>query len=198
MRATALRGKCAPMNKPFAPPTLVQPPPGGFTADEFMQMVDCGAFSDMRVELAGGYLERMSPANIDHGSIAANVIVDLGIVSRSAGLIIATDLAVRIDDLTVRGPDVTLLREATGQGAVPGSKILLAVEVADTSLPKDLGPKLREYARAGIPTYWVVDVQAKAVRVLTEPEGEEYRRAAIVRFGEPLAVPETNQTITIG
>jgi Uma2 family endonuclease len=186
------------MNKPFAPPTLVQPPPGGFTADEFMQMVDCGAFSDMRVELAGGYLERMSPADFEHGSVHANVLTDLSIVSRSAGLLIAIDLAVRIDELTVRGPDIALLREASGRGGVPGDKILLAVEVSDTTLSKDLGPKLREYARAGIPTYWVVDVQAKAVRVLTEPEGEEYRRAEIVRFGEPLAVPETNQTITIG
>jgi len=185
------------MNKPFSPP-LVEAPPGGFTADEYMRMLDCGAFDDMKVELAGGYLERISPANLDHGSIHANVIADLAMVSRPAGLIIATDLAVRIDDLTVRGPDITLLRDASGKGAVPGDKILLAVEVADATLPKDLGPKLREYARAGIPTYWVVDVQAKAVRVLTEPDGEEYRRAEIVRFGEPLAVPETNRTITIG
>lgn len=186
------------MNKPFAPPTRVQPPIGGFTADEFEWMMECGAFADMRVELAGGYLERMSPAHFDHGTIHANVIADLAVVSRPAGLLIATDLAVRIDDLTIRGPDVTLLREASRTGSVPGNQVLLAVEVADTSLPKDLGPKLQEYARVGIPTYWVVDVQARAVRVLTQPDGEAYRRVEIVRFGEPLAVPETNQTITIG
>lgn len=185
------------MNKPFSPPALVQAPPGGFTADEFDEMMECGAFSDMRVELAGGYLERMSPAGYDHGTIHANVIVDLGIVSRSAGLTIATDLAVRIDDLTVRGPDVSLLREGTPRGSVPARNIILAVEVADTSLGKDVGAKLREYARAGIPTYWVIDVQARAVRVLTGPEGEEYRSVEIVRFGEALDVPETDQTITI-
>lgn len=186
------------MNKPFPPPVRVEAPPGGFTADEYWRMLECGAFDDMRVELAGGYLERMSPANLDHGSIHANIIADMAMVSRPAGLIIATDLAVRIDDLTVRGPDITLLRGASGKGPIPGDKILLAVEVADSTLPKDLGPKLREYARVGIPVYWVVDVQARAVRVLTEPEGEAYKRAEIVRFGEPLAVPETNQTITIG
>lgn len=186
------------MNKPFSPPARVEAPPGGFTADEFDEMIECGAFSDMRVELAGGYLERMSPANWDHGTIHANVIADLAIASRPAGLKIATDLAVRIDALTVRGPDVSLLREGHSRGSVPADKILLAVEVADTTLPNDLGPKLREYARAGIPTYWVVDVQARAVRVLTNPEGEEYRGVEIVRFGEALAVPETDRTITIG
>jgi Uma2 family endonuclease len=185
------------MNKPFSPPPLVQAPPGGFTADEFDEMIECGAFSDMSVELAAGFLERMPPANYDHGTIHASVIVDLGIISRSAGLTIATDLAVRIDDLTVRGPDISLLREGTRRGSVPARNIILAVEIADATLAKDLGPKLREYARAGIPTYWVVDVDARAVRVLTNPEGESYRGVEIVRFGEPLAVPETDQTITL-
>jgi Uma2 family endonuclease len=186
------------MNKPFSPPARVEAPPGGFTADEFDEMMECGAFSDMRVELAGGYLERMSPAGYDHGTIHANTIADLALVSRPAGLIIATDLAVRIDDLTVRGPDISLLREGNPRGSVPAEKIILAVEVADTSLSKDVGSKLREYARAGIPTYWVIDVHARAVRVLTNPEGEEYRDVEIVRFGEALAVPETDHAITIG
>jgi Uma2 family endonuclease len=80
---------------------------------------------------------------------------------------------------------------------VPARNIILAVEVADTTLGKDVGAKSREYARAGIPTYWVIDIQARAVRVLTDPEGEEYRGVQIVRFGERLEVPETDQTITI-
>jgi Uma2 family endonuclease len=137
--------------------------PAGFTAHEFDEMMECGAFSGMRVELAGEYLERISPAGYDHGTIHASTIVDLGIVSRAAGLTIATDLAVRIDDLTVRGPDISLLREGTSllregtpRGSVPARNIILAVEVADTSLGKDVGAKLREYARAGIPPYWVV------------------------------------------
>jgi hypothetical protein len=49
------------MNKPFSPPPLVQAPPGGFTADEFDEMIECGAFSDMSVELAAGFWSACHP-----------------------------------------------------------------------------------------------------------------------------------------
>ena len=38
------------------------------------------------------------------------------------------------------------------------------IEVADSSLADDLGAKLEQYARAGIPRYWVVDVVGRTLR----------------------------------
>jgi Uma2 family endonuclease len=35
----------------------------------------------------------------------------------------------------------------------------VVIEVADSSLPFDLDRKYRLYADAGVPNYWVVDVQ---------------------------------------
>jgi Uma2 family endonuclease len=48
------------------------------------------------------------------------------------------------------------------------------MEVADVTLRRDRGPKLRSYARAGIPTYWIVNVKARQVEVYTSPEGSAY------------------------
>jgi Uma2 family endonuclease len=52
--------------------------------------------------------------------------------------------------------------------------VLLLIEVADTSLAYDRTTKLRLYARAGIPEYWIVDCTAEAVEVYRDPSGETY------------------------
>jgi hypothetical protein len=46
---------------------------------------------------------------------------------------------------------------------------VLAIEVADTSLRQDRGPKKRLYARAGIAVYWIVNLKARRIEVYTEP-----------------------------
>lgn len=47
---------------------------------------------------------------------------------------------------------------------------LVVIEIADGCLPRVRGIKRRIYARAGIATYWVVDVEAECVEVYTKPE----------------------------
>ena len=52
----------------------------------------------------------------------------------------------------------------------------LVVEVADSSLAFDRGPKARLYAAAGIPEYWIVNLVDRQVEVHTDPRpahGEE-------------------------
>ncbi|WP_230842451.1 Uma2 family endonuclease [Gloeobacter morelensis] len=50
--------------------------------------------------------------------------------------------------------------------------LLLVVEVADSSLGFDLGAKAAAYARAGVPTYWVLDVQGRALHVHEEASSD--------------------------
>ena len=47
--------------------------------------------------------------------------------------------------------------------------MLLLIEVADTSLRYDRTVKLRLYAEAGIPEYWVVDCDAESVEIHRAP-----------------------------
>src|SRR5438445_13243635 len=51
---------------------------------------------------------------------------------------------------------------------------LLLIEVADSSLAYDRSTKLRLYAEAGIPEYWVVDCNAEAIEVYRGPGPEGY------------------------
>jgi Uma2 family endonuclease len=49
------------------------------------------------------------------------------------------------------------------------------IEVADVSLAYDRTTKLRLYAEAGIPEYWIVDCMAEAVEVYRNRGTDGYR-----------------------
>ena len=55
------------------------------------------------------------------------------------------------------------------------SEISLLVEVADTPLSYDLGPKLEAYARAGIREVWVIDAIRRRVLVHRRPDQGHYQ-----------------------
>ena len=57
---------------------------------------------------------------------------------------------------------------------------LLVIEVADSSLAYDRSTKLRLYAEAGIPEYWVVDCTAETVEVHRDPGPDGYRDVNLV------------------
>jgi Uma2 family endonuclease len=77
---------------------------------------------------------------------------------------------------------------------------LLLIEVAETSLRYDRSTKLRLYAAAGIPEYWVVDCAAEAVEIHRAPHADGYRD--VLRMTEadarvsPQAFPEIGLTLT--
>lgn len=52
---------------------------------------------------------------------------------------------------------------------------LLIVEVSDSSLRKDRGPKRDLYARAGIPEYWILDLAGRTLEVYRDPVQGLYR-----------------------
>ncbi len=75
--------------------------------------------------------------------------------------------------------------------------MLLVVEIAETTLTRDMGTKRARYAAAGIPEYWVVDGARSVVHVHREPIDCDYALIHTARFGEPLAVPGTEATILL-
>jgi Uma2 family endonuclease len=56
----------------------------------------------------------------------------------------------------------------------------------------DLQYKKALYAAAGIPEYWVVEVEAARLHQFWSPQGEDYRETRIIPIGAPL------ECITIG
>ena len=67
------------------------------------------------------------------------------------------------------------------------------VEVADSSLYFDLTKKAGLYARAGIPEYWVANVNGRRFYVLREPRDGEYQSVtenAAHETVSPMAAPD--------
>jgi Uma2 family endonuclease len=110
---------------------------------------------------------------------------------------VAGDTAIAMYEGTLRACDAAVVRGTERASALEPEQVLLAVEVAVTTLPRDLGEKAATYAKAGIAALWVVDPEAEVTHVLLDPHEGAYRARSVVRFGEPLDVPGAGTTITI-
>ena len=168
-----------------------------FSADDFVAMMDAGAFANIRVELVGGGLEKVAPAQTRHSRMNVKIAALLYALFEPLRGDVGSDLAVAVDNATIRGIDVAVGLRPFSEGIVPAAEILLAVEIADSTLARDLGVKAVDYARGGIAHYWVVDLNAEAVHVMGQASANGYLIRSVVRFGEPLAVPSTSETITL-
>lgn len=170
-----------------------------FTADEFLLMLERGAFEDMRAELVGGEIEKMMPPDWSHGELNARLAALLFPLVQAAGAKAGIDVVVRLDAHTVRAFDLVVTRP----GAVPAKAlapedVLFGIEIAETTQRRDLGEKRDDYGAAGIPAYWVVDIVARVTHCFTQDaSGSGYGNAEVVPFGQPIAVPGLSGTITL-
>jgi Uma2 family endonuclease len=73
---------------------------------------------------------------------------------------------------------------------------LLVIEVADTSLDHDRNIKGPLYARAGIPEYWIVNLNGERIEVYREPSAAGYRASRFYLRGERLS-PDFAPDLTI-
>lgn len=170
--------------------------PIGFSTADFQRMIESGAFEDMWVELIGGEIQRMPPPGRTHGQLQMAVVFGLGAVAPRRRVF--GDIGIELADGTVVGADAALLaREGGTSITLAADEVLLAVEIAVSTRDRDLGLKRRLYAAAGVPHYWVVDAERALVHVFDRPEGGDYLGLSLTRFGEPLAVPGAEGTITL-
>ena len=167
-----------------------------FSAAEFVHVFQAAQALDIRLELIDGELERMTPPMGAHSHRQTGVIAAmLPIVGRRAMVEAAIDLG----EDTILVCDVVVLRAPMAEHRFlrPG-EVTLAVEIAETTLDRDMGLKRARYAGAGIPEYWVVDGGRAVIHVCREPIDGDYALISTVRFGEPIALPGTDETIVLG
>jgi Uma2 family endonuclease len=191
------------MNDVSAHPFIAEEP-ARFSVREFMTMAQQPPLSDWcgKIELVEGVIVRMSPAGYPHFGIQRQIFRKLDKIFGDGldGWIVGQELNVDMvrPKQSVREPDVCIFRDPGAiKGLVKSDALLLAVEVADSSLREDLGPKRSCYARAGIPHYWVVDVNAQEIHVMTDPDKDDYRTKSVVPFAKSLLVPGTRRKIKI-
>jgi Uma2 family endonuclease len=144
----------------------------GLRRTEFERLVEAGDLDGEPVELLDGALVHMSP----QGSRHAGVIHRLGqilTIALAGRYEVSQEKPLALDELSEPEPDIAII-DPRGLDAHP-STAHAVIEVAQTSQAVDLGWKADAYSRAGIPLYWVIDLQAQTLVVHTDASPEGYR-----------------------
>lgn len=165
--------------------TAVQMRPRLFTTDEYERLVGAGILScGERVELIEGQIVEMNPIGPEH-VWSVNDLNDA--FRRIDDVVVSVQNPIRLREHVEPQPDIVVLRTRGPRNRVPlAEHALLVVEVADTSLAHDRYTKAPLYGRAGIPEYWIVDLNGERIEVYREPSPAGYRTVRFFLRGESL------------
>jgi Uma2 family endonuclease len=159
------------------------------TADELEQMPDDDS---VRLELDEGELITMPPAGEEHGFLGTEIgaILRNFVKPRGLGRVYDSSTGFRLNDGTVRSPDVAFVRlervaSLKGKGYLRGAPDL-AVEIfsPSDSVPQ-LMRKVKQYFKGGTHTVWIFYEDEREIHVL-DVNGRDH----ILREGDTLECPE--------
>jgi Uma2 family endonuclease len=169
-------------------------PPQGAWAEEDFWALDSLHDGSPRVELVNGHLDVLPVPTILHQLIAAFLydLLKKYVKIDRLGVVLFSGTKVRVGRRQYRDPDVVFLKakrfgRRRDDRAVDGADLVIEVVSPDPKdEERDWKTKPREYARARIPEYWIVDPQKKVIRVLTL-RGKTYRVHGDFKPGEQAA-----------
>lgn len=179
--------------------------PRRWTRDEYYRLGEAGFFEGERVELLDGEIWTLPPQKTPHFSsveAAAEVLGD----AFGAGHSVRRQGPMTLNDGTEPEPDVLIV---TGSRMVyqdhhpTPPEVRLLVEVSDATLAKDRGKKAADYAQAGIPDYWIINLVSRQLEVHRDPgplpTGHGYKLRRVLLEGEaiaPLLAPGRSVSVT--
>jgi Uma2 family endonuclease len=152
---------------------------------EYDLLIDQGVFDeDERIQLLDGELVAISPQNAPHAGIveALNERLMPVLVGRAR---VRVQLPMAAGEHSEPEPDIAVVPADEPRDRHP-ERALLVIEVADRTVSLDLVRKARIYAAAGVPVYWVVDVNRDVVHVHSGPTADGYATVTQHDADEPL------------
>ncbi len=168
----------------LSPPQAVR-----FTVDDVFKMVEAGILRpDEKIELIHGEILRVSPKHHRHEVVKREL-------ARTLARALPNDVALGVeqtlylDDALFVEPDILLHPRSASTEDVRGPDIILALEVADTTLSYDLTVKAPLYAQHDIAELWVVDATRLCIHVHREPVNGAYTAVTTHAGDETLVVP---------
>ena len=168
------------------------------TIPQYEHMVTLGAFDslDRHIEFIHGELREMNPAGPLHDDYIEFLL------SWSAPLVAhqhckaRCQCGLRIGD-SIPEPDFMLLtHQRYGAQRPTASDVLLLIEVAESSLPYDLGEKAQLYATGGIAEYWVIDVTHQRLHRHRQPSTNGFQTIDVLESNAQV-LPGFNGAIAI-
>jgi Uma2 family endonuclease len=181
--STITSAQSLPSPAPLASPAVYR-----MTVDEFERVADL--LVNDQVELIDGYIvarEDMKPSHVLPTERLKRRLEPMV----PAGWFIRDDKPIRIPDFDEPRPDVAVVRgdpEVYANHHPAPADVTLLIEVSDATLPRDQGEKKINYARAGIPVYWIVNLVGRQIEVYNGPGSAGYVLRADFRAGQDLPV----------
>jgi Uma2 family endonuclease len=147
------------------------------TFDDFCVLVRDGAKAD----LIDGAIYMASPDNTDANELFMWLggLLDLYVEARELGKVFGSRVAFRLDDENSPEPDIAFVRASrlrhVRRNRVDGPPDLAVEIVSPESADRDYVHKRRQYQRAGVREYWIVDEVTERVTLLRLDARGRYR-----------------------
>jgi len=142
------------------------------TVAQYHAAIRAGVFGEGDpIELLEGLLVQKMSKNRPHVVALAELLQQINVFLPS-GWFTQTQDPITLEDGEPE-PDLAVVRGSARdyrEGHPRPADVGLVVEVSDPTLDRDRGIKLRSYARAGLPAYWIVNLVDRCVEVYTAPD----------------------------
>ena len=166
------------------------PAQGEWTEGDYLSFVN-KLDSHRLIELVDGRMEVLPVPTEEHQSIVLFLIEALRsfVKPRGLGKVLFSGLRVRMRARNIREPDVVFLSKKNeskrGSQFWKGADLVMEV-VSEDDPDRDYVAKRREYERAGIPEYWIVDPRNRTITLLVL-KGRVYAERGTYKDGEHVA-----------
>jgi Uma2 family endonuclease len=163
-----------------------------FSVADVRRMVEVGLIGeDERLEVLDGEIVQMSPKGNQHEALKG-AINRLWGRNCPDGFQFVPETGLYLSEMTYLEPDFVVFASSVRLADLKGRDVLLAVEVADSSLGYDLHRKPPIYAGFGVRELWVIDAPGRVAHVHRGPGPEGYasvEACAPDRRLEPIEAP---------
>lgn len=157
---------------------------------EYERLAELGAFDNEKVELLDGIIFEMSPQGVEHSDLVA-LLVEHVIKALPPSHQLRPQLPFALSDFSMPEPDLVVVPRRPFGAGHPTESVWM-VEVSASSLSFDRDFKMKLYAAACVPEYWIVNTADMQIEVHRDPAGKRFRSVQTYdRFARvsPLAFP---------
>lgn len=166
-----------------------------WTIKDYHQIIATGILAERQVELINGEIVEMSPEGEYHayssdeaGEYLIYLLGEKAKVRQSKPITIPETNSEPEPDIAI----VQRLGKDYREHHPYPENIFWVIEYSHSSLTKDLEVKTKIYASAGIPEYWIINLQTMELIIFRVPTYKGYQHQEIVNNGEirSLAFPD--------
>jgi Uma2 family endonuclease len=147
-----------------------------------------------RYEIHDGELYVTAAPTSDHQIVLTRLLAFLHahVEARQLGIVLPAPLDVILADTTILQPDIVYIdrqrRSSLAKRGMEGPPTLAIEILSPTTAVVDRGAKRHLYARYGVPYFWIVDLEARAVEAY-ELRGPDYICVATAAGPQPTDLP---------